>query len=316
MPNVLFISYSRADVEEVNWLVRFRMYLAPFDKQGLIDPWHDGRILPGQKWEAEITTALEGAAAAVLLVGPGFLASDFVMGREVPPLLEAASQRGVALFPLIVGYCAYAHSPLAPYQAFNKLDTPLESLPRAEQNRILNDLAIAVVEQRRQATRENGTPSSPKSLYAAMQTIDLLRRDCRTAFVAQAGLRDALVARIEQRLGIVNDLEYERFFFRHHPDLTVEERFEFKQIRAITEGGLHDGNRKILDLIDADPQLLSVIPEMSALRQHLVYWLNKFERVFKLNRAMCVLYTGVEDGVPFPATFDSSLDRWMTANRT
>lgn len=40
------------------------------------------------------------------------------------------------------------------------------------------------------------------------------------------------------------------------------------------------------------------------LRQHLVFWLNKFDRVFVNNKAMCLLYTGVEDGVPFPSYVD------------
>jgi hypothetical protein len=43
---------------------------------------------------------------------------------------------------------------------------------------------------------------------------------------------------------------------------------------------------------------------MTALRQHLVFLLNKLNRVLVNNPAMYLLYTGVEGGVNFPAHLD------------
>lgn len=60
--------------------------------------------------------------------------------------------------------------------------------------------------------------------------------------------------------------------------------------------------------------LLDAMAQLTALRQHLVFWLNKYDRVFTLNRAMCVLYTGVEDGVPFPPGLDDTVARWLAAH--
>lgn len=307
----IFISYSRADASETDWLARLRMYLAPYGRQGLVDPWDDGKIGPGMVWRPEIQKALDRAAAAILLVGPGFLASNFVMEREIPVLLAAASRRGLKLFPLIVGFCGYQHTELGIYQTVNRLETPLESLPTAEQNRILNTLASDVVRIVRTAPTSGATTDSDDSLTEAMRSIDRYRSDCAAAFMAQAARRDDLVSAIEHRLQIRNDLEYEKFFFRQFSGLTPEERFEFDQIRVMTEGPIQLGNRKMLEIIESDNRVISVFPEMAALRQHLVFWLNKFDRIFVNNHAMCLLYTGVEDGVPFPGRFDEALSDWL-----
>lgn len=94
MAATLFISYSRADMQETDWLERLRMYLTPFRRAGALDVWDDSRIATGTLWKEEIARALDSAAAAVLLVGPGFLASDFVMEIELPALLNSAKGIG------------------------------------------------------------------------------------------------------------------------------------------------------------------------------------------------------------------------------
>jgi hypothetical protein len=310
----LFVSYSRADMEEIDWLKRLRMYLAPFQRQEAIEVWDDGRIVPGADWRGEIAGALNRAQAAVLLVGPGFLASDFVMTREVPQLLDAARSRGVALFPLVVGYCSYDSSLLQGYQAFNAPGKPLEHLERAEQNRILNDLAIAIGKRARQDELAAAPRQPAASLRSAVLAIQRHLNDAHVAFQAQVRRRNHLVAAIEERLQFRNELQYEKFFFRYYSQLTDEERFEFEQIRAMTEGPLQLGNRRALETIEANPALLDVGPQLTALRQHLVFWLNKFDRVFTTNRAMCLLYTGVEDGVPYPAGVDAVIEDWLSKN--
>jgi hypothetical protein len=313
MQESLFISYSRADMAETDWIHRLRMYLAPIERAGTVDTWDDSRIETGADWRAEIDKALERAAAAVLLVGPGFLASDFVMKYELPILLEAASQRGAKVFPVVIGYCGYAATKLERYQAANDPNRPLESLPRAEQNKILNEVAILVDRALRTVpnTLSNSDATLPQAKRDSIREIARKLDDTRTAFVAQCRRRDYLVDMLERRLRIHNDLEYEKFFFKYFPELTDEERFEFDQIRAMTEGPLFNGNRRIVELLEKFPDLTDDIPELMALRQHLVFWLNKFDHVFSKNTTMCLLYTGVEDGVPFPSYVDNVITKWL-----
>lgn len=140
----LFISYSHQDMAEENWLDRLKLYLEPLRRQRGLDIWDDTRIGPGSNWLSAITSGMDQATASVLIVGPGFLASEFICEQELPVLLDASKTRGVKIFPLVVGYCSYKTSPLGPYQSLNSPEKPLEALPAAEQNRWLNNLSNAI----------------------------------------------------------------------------------------------------------------------------------------------------------------------------
>ena len=82
-----FLSYAhddRADVE------RLRSVLEPLLKTSSrfqFGEWSDHRILPGEHWRTEIEHALEGARFGLLLLSPGFLASEFITKEELPPML-------------------------------------------------------------------------------------------------------------------------------------------------------------------------------------------------------------------------------------
>lgn len=83
------------------------------------------------------------------------------------------------------------------------------------------------------------------------------------------------MAAIKSRLSTADRLQYENFFFRYYGKLNEEEKFQFDQIRAMTEGPLHDGNQRILNIMESSSQVLEEIPALLLLRQHLVFWLNK-----------------------------------------
>lgn len=202
MSNSVFISYSHRDMTPTNWLEKLKNYLAAFQQKGAVDIWDDTRLQAGQEWRVEIENALEKASAAVLLVGPAFLASDFITKHELPPLLGAAKYHGKKIFPLIIGYCAYKESGLEPYQAFNDPDKPLEALAPHEQNKLLNDVSILVakeVDKTLQAAKGFAQPPA-SNLVGAMKLVLQNLDDTYTAFQAQARRRDHLVEQMKQRL--------------------------------------------------------------------------------------------------------------------
>ena len=133
-PPSVFVSYSHVDGEYLN---RLRVHMKPLARLGLIEPWDDTKIKMGDRWKDAITAALERAAAAVLLISADFLASDFIVDNELPPLLKAAQERGTLILPLIVKPSRFLRDPnLNVFQAVNDPQRPLVSLPEAERETI------------------------------------------------------------------------------------------------------------------------------------------------------------------------------------
>jgi hypothetical protein len=308
----LFISYSHEDNKEHRWVERLTPFLDGLRDQLPIDPWVDNKLKSGENWRDGIADAISRAAAAVLLVGPNFLASQFIKENELPDLLQAKKAGTLSLFPLVVAYSPWELSVLEKHQAFNDPKFPLESMKPAEQNMWLNKLVLAIADEMRSENVVSAKTVLPLGdLRAAVAVIMSSLSATNTAFRTQSRRRDALRETMVKRLNITERLEHERFFFRYYGLMDEEERFEFDQIRALTDGPLHDNNRSILDTIEANPGLLDELPILAALRLHLIIWLNKYDRVFTKSEKMSVLYVGVEDGVPFPRGVDQSVAEWL-----
>ena len=138
----VFISYSHADKE---WLGRLKRHLKPLVREGQLDCWDDTHIRPGDDWRQEIRAALDRAQVAVLLISADFFASDFIDENELPPLLAAAQAEGVRIFPVILSASRFARHPsLARFQAVNSPDRPLNDMPPAEQEQVLDRLAQTI----------------------------------------------------------------------------------------------------------------------------------------------------------------------------
>ena len=92
---VVFVSYSREDAE---WRRRFVQMLNPVIRERRLEVWSDERILVGEQWRPQLAEAIGRSRAALLLVSPAFLASDFIVQQELPALLD----RGVRLVCVLV----------------------------------------------------------------------------------------------------------------------------------------------------------------------------------------------------------------------
>ena len=133
-----FISYSHRDQE---WCDRLLVHLSPYTRQKTnLALWSDHQIRPGTLWRTEIADAIAQAQVAILLVSPDFLASDFIVQQELPPLLGAAEREGLKILWVPVSYSAYSETPIAEYQAVAEPAKPLKSLSQAEQDRVLVEM--------------------------------------------------------------------------------------------------------------------------------------------------------------------------------
>jgi len=111
----VFISYSHKDED---WKNRLLTHLGVLEKQGLLEIWDDRRIQGGDDWFPEIENAIKSAHIAVPLITANFLTSSFILGEEVPRLLERRNNKGLRIMPLIIRPCAWKKVKwLSPIQA-------------------------------------------------------------------------------------------------------------------------------------------------------------------------------------------------------
>jgi TIR domain len=139
--NRVFISYSHADAE---WLERLQKHLRPLERQG-VAVWEDTRLRPGSSWRKEIRAALAETKVAILLISADFLASDFIVTDELPPLLKAAENDGATILPVIISPSRFERmESLSRFQAVNDPRKPLVQLRRGNREKVLDEVARAV----------------------------------------------------------------------------------------------------------------------------------------------------------------------------
>jgi len=94
----VFISYSH---QNRSYIDRLMVHLKPLAKKGLLDIWEDRKIKTGDKWQKEIEKALSDASIAILMISADFMASDFIVDNELPPLLTKADVNGTKILPVL-----------------------------------------------------------------------------------------------------------------------------------------------------------------------------------------------------------------------
>src|SRR5262245_51275063 len=132
----VFISYSHAD--EKRWKNRLQKHLKVLEKHGSLSFWEDRQIAAGQEWHAAIKAALDSADAAILLISPDFLGSNFILNEEIPAILQRRMNDGMQVFPLIVRSCTWQNVTwLKPLQARPTDGKPLARFKGDDVDRIL-----------------------------------------------------------------------------------------------------------------------------------------------------------------------------------
>jgi len=133
----VFISYSHRDKK---WLSELQTMLKPLVRVGLIEVWDDNKIKPGATWKTEIERALASAKVAVLLVTANFLASDFIASNELPPLLQAARDRGLVVLWIYFSSCLYEITEIANFQAAHGIGRALDRMPKPNRQAVLSEV--------------------------------------------------------------------------------------------------------------------------------------------------------------------------------
>jgi internalin A len=89
-PLRVFFSYSHKDEEYRDQL---DIHFAMLRNRGLVETWHDRKIIPGEEWDDTIKQQLQEADLVLLMISADFLNSNYIMNEELK-ILRERHQRG------------------------------------------------------------------------------------------------------------------------------------------------------------------------------------------------------------------------------
>lgn len=126
----LFFSYSHVDE---NLRDQLEIHLWGLRRQGLIDSWHDRRILAGDEFGAAIDGHIDTADVILLLISPDFIASDYCYEREMRRALDRHQRGDARLIPVILRPCDWHDLPFGKLLATPKDGRPITKWPNLDE---------------------------------------------------------------------------------------------------------------------------------------------------------------------------------------
>jgi CheY-like chemotaxis protein len=129
-PVDLFYSYAHEDEKLRDELDG---HLALLRRKGVIRPWHDRGIVPGQKWDETIDARLSTADLILLLVSMDFLNSDYIWGKELATAIVRAERGDASVVPVLLRAVDIEGAPFAQLQGLPTDLRPVTSWPNRDE---------------------------------------------------------------------------------------------------------------------------------------------------------------------------------------
>ena len=171
-PVDLFYSYAHKDEALRDELSG---HLKIMERRGVIRPWHDRDIVPGQQWDAEINEHLLKADLVLLLVSKDFINSDYIWSHELDVAMKRHANGEACVVPVILRAVDITD---APFAALQGLPTDLKPVTSwANRDEAWTDVAKGIrrmVEQI-QAKWSQRPPSPPSGSCKVMVQSEELR---------------------------------------------------------------------------------------------------------------------------------------------
>lgn len=216
----VFFSYSHDDEEQRNQLEK---HLALLKRQGLIEAWHDRRIVAGAHIDDAIDAELERADIVLLLVSASFIASDYCYSKEMGRALERHARGEAHVVPVIVKNCDWHGAPFGKLKAVPKDGKAITSWANPD------DAYTDVAREVRALVERTSEHSSSKS-----ERPDMVRAVEAAAAPSRQALPRSGNLRVKQQF---SDLDKSRF---------LTESFEF--IARYFEGSLDELSKRYPDI--------------------------------------------------------------------
>lgn len=151
----VFFSYSHADEELRN---RLEKHLSLLKRQGLVEAWHDRRILAGSELDKAISSNLEAADIILLLVSADFLDSEYCYSKEMQRAMERHTAGTAVVIPVILKPCDWHSAPFGKLLATPRDGKAVTSWANVEE--ALADVASHVRKRVEDANRKAARPAA------------------------------------------------------------------------------------------------------------------------------------------------------------
>lgn len=179
----IFISYSHKDAK---WLSEVKKHLSILEHNHQLIIWDDTKLKTGSVWKNEILQSINRCKVAVLLVSNNFLASEFILKKELPKILKATKQDGITIFNLIIDTCAFHLTDLETFQCLNNPHSPLEELKPHDRKKVLVSLTsqlLSVIHTVKKGAQseDNGILNRESSDFSRVLVLaDIVKYEART----------------------------------------------------------------------------------------------------------------------------------------
>lgn len=199
----VFMSYSHKDEELRDQL---EVQLAMLRRQGLVDVWHDRRLMPGDHLDWTISEELDHADIILLLVSPDFIASDYCYNIEKGRALERHREGTARLISVILRPCDWTHTDLSQYLVTPKDGRPITQWP--DRDEAFLDVAQSI----RRAINDLGRADPPKQVHDFIEQPAVGETAIEQPRSANLRLRKQFTKADEDRF-LLDSFEYiDRFF--------------------------------------------------------------------------------------------------------
>lgn len=129
-PVDLFYSYAHEDEPLRDELAG---HLKIMERRGVIRPWHDRCLVPGQKWDNEINTQLTTADLVLLLVSADFIKSDYIWSHELDVAMKRHECGEASVVPVMLRAVDIADASFASLQGLPTDLKPVTSWPNRDE---------------------------------------------------------------------------------------------------------------------------------------------------------------------------------------
>jgi CheY-like chemotaxis protein len=129
-PVDLFYSYAHEDEALRDELAG---HLKIMERRGVIRPWHDRCLTPGEQWDGKIHESLQSADLVLLLISSDFIDSDYIWSQELAVAMKRHERGEASVIPVMLRAVDIAGAPFEKLQGLPTDFRPVTSWPNRDE---------------------------------------------------------------------------------------------------------------------------------------------------------------------------------------